>query len=301
MIVRNPKKAVIDCTFCPHGKPWGTSAGRSAPGKDSFMHPFYEDKQDEFRCTLTRDITFPAHLHSAVELIYILEGSLEVSVQNQTKRIRKDEAALIFPDMVHSYLTRDACQGILCIFSPAYAGEYYPFFRRQQPECPFFSAGRRNPDISLSFRRMLHYREQSRSVSEAWLNLILAFLLSEAVLLPRDGQESTDVGYRLISYVSQHFQEPLTLDSLARELHFNKYYISRVFTARLHCGFYEYVNRLRLDYAARQLRMTDLRITAIWQDAGFESQKTFNRNFLSCYHMTPSQYRRAQALSGTAR
>ena len=47
------------------------------------MQPFYEDKQDEFRCTLTRDITFPAHLHSAVELIYLLEGSLEVTVQDR--------------------------------------------------------------------------------------------------------------------------------------------------------------------------------------------------------------------------
>ena len=100
------------------------------------MQPFYEDKQDEFRCTLIQDITFPAHLHSAVELIYLLEGSLEVTVQNQTKRIRKDEAALIFPDMVHSYLTRDACRGILCIFSPSYAREYYHLFRKQQPESP---------------------------------------------------------------------------------------------------------------------------------------------------------------------
>ena len=44
----------------------------SIAGKELLMQPFYEDKQDEFRCTLTRDITFPAHLHSAVELIYLL-------------------------------------------------------------------------------------------------------------------------------------------------------------------------------------------------------------------------------------
>lgn len=262
------------------------------------MQPFYEDKQDEFRCTLIQDITFPAHLHSAVELIYLLEGSLEVTVQNQTKRIRKDEAALIFPDIVHSYLTKDACRGILCIFSPSYAREYYHLFRKQQPESPFLSSGARNPDIPLAFGRMLRYREPSPGVSAAWLNLILAFLLSEAVLLPREDRDSADVGYRLISYVSQHFQEPLTLDGLASKLHFNKYYISRVFNARLHCGFYEYVNRLRLDYAARQLRTTDLRITAIWQDAGFESQKTFNRNFQACYHMTPSRYRKAQSPIG---
>ena len=58
------------------------------------------------------------------------------------------------------------------------------------------------------------------------------------------------------------------------------------------------IDRLRLDYAARQLRTTDQRITAIWQDAGFESQKTFNRNFLACYHMTPSRYRKTQAPIG---
>lgn len=258
------------------------------------MRPFYQNKQDEFQCSLTRDITFPAHLHSAVELIYILEGSLEVMVQSQTKKIRKNEAALIFPDMVHSYLCTDFCRSILCIFSPACAKEYYHMFRRQQPECPFLSAGVQNPDLLLAFRKMLHYAETSRPVSEAWLNLILAFLVPGTLLLPRDSRDNSDISYQLISYISQHFQEPLTLESLADHLHFNKYYISRVFTQKLRCSFYEYVNRLRLDYAAGRLRDTDLHITHIWQEAGFESQKTFNRNFLSCYHMTPSKYRRTQ-------
>lgn len=265
------------------------------------MRPFYQNKQDEFQCSLTRDITFPAHLHSAVELIYILEGSLEVMVQNQTKKIRKNEAALIFPDMVHSYLCTDFCRSILCIFSPACAKEYYHMFRRQQPECPFLSAGVQNPDLLLAFRKMLHYAETSRPVSEAWLNLILAFLVPGTFLLPRDSRDNSDISYQLISYISQHFQEPLTLESLADHLHFNKYYISRVFTQKLRCSFYEYVNRLRLDYAAGRLRDTDLHITHIWQEAGFESQKTFNRNFLSCYHMTPSQYRRTQTPSENLR
>lgn len=265
------------------------------------MRPFYEELQTQFQCFPTRNITFPAHLHSAVELIYLLEGSLEVSVGDHTKTIRKDEAALIFPDMVHSYLTRDACSGILCLFPPAYAKEYYHLFRRQQPESPFLSTGAQNPDVSLSFRRMLqHYEGQSYSLSKAWLNLILAYLIPDTVLLSRDSRDNTDISYQLISYISQHFQEPLTLDCLAGQLHFNKYYISRVFTTKLHCGFYEYVNRLRLDYAARQLRDTDLRITNIWQEAGFESQKTFNRAFLACYQMTPSQYRKSQAPAQTA-
>ena len=138
---------------------------------------------------------------------------------------------------------------------------------------------------------MLQYANQSPSISGAWLNLILAYLMSEAVLVPRNNRYRTDIGYQIISYISNHFQEPLTLDKVARELHFNKYYVSRTFSGRLHCSFHEYINRLRLDYAARLLRETDRSITEIWQEAGFESQKTFNRTFLSCYGTTPSGYR----------
>lgn len=261
------------------------------------MRPFYEDRQGSFQCFPTENITFPAHLHSAVELIYISDGALEVTIHDQTKTVRKEEAALIFPDMVHSYLTTDFCRGILCIFPPAHAKEYFHLFRRQQPECPFLACRECSPDLPFLFQRMLTYAEQSTALGVAWLNLILAFLIPRIVLVPRDRQEDTDISYQIISYVSQHFQEPLTLEILAGELHFNKYYISRVFRGKLNCGFHEYLNRLRLDYAVRLLQDTNRTVTDIWQEAGFESQRTFNRAFLDCYKTTPSQYRRA---AGTA-
>lgn len=255
------------------------------------MQPFYERKDEEFRCFFSADMTFPAHLHHAAELIFIQEGSLEVTAQDQTKTLRKNEAALIFPETIHSYLTQDFSRSILCVFSPSLAKGYYHLLCKNQPKCPFFSSPASDADLVSAFNRMLQYANQSPSISGAWLNLILAYLMSEAVLVPRNNQYRTDIGYQIISYISNHFQEPLTLDKVARELHFNKYYVSRTFSGRLHCSFHEYINRLRLDYAARLLRETDHSITEIWQEAGFESQKTFNRTFLSCYGTTPSGYR----------
>lgn len=262
------------------------------------MRPFYQDKQGRFQCFPIENISFPAHLHSAVELIYISDGALEVTVHGQTKTIGKEEVALIFPDMVHSYLTTDFCRGILCIFSSVHAKEYFRLFRKQQPEYPFLSCKDHSPDLPFLFQRMLSYAEKSSALSTAWLNLILAFLIPDLVLVPRKRQDDTDICYQIISYVSQHFQEPLTLELLATELHFNKYYISRVFTGKLHSGFHEYLNRLRLDYAARLLQDTDLTITEIWQEAGFESQRTFNRTFLECYGTTPSKYRKTTGIAG---
>lgn len=255
------------------------------------MHPFYEDKQVGFRCFSGKDMTFPAHLHSAVELVFVQEGTLEVTVQEQTQTLAPREAALIFPDMVHSYRTPGFSRTCLCIFTPGCVQDYYSLFRTRQPKSPFFLCGAQNPDIPPAFDRMLALSQSAPRLSLAWLHLILAYLFDEAELIPRDSSGSTDVSHQLISYISAHFQEPLSLDRIARDLHFNKYYISRVFTGKLHCGFSEYVSRLRLEYAAQQLLSTDKSVTEIWQDAGFESQKTFNRTFLACYGVTPTNYR----------
>lgn len=258
------------------------------------MQPFYEKKDDEFRCSAAKDLTFPLHLHAAAELIFVRNGAIEVTVHDQTRTLHQMEAALIFPDMLHGYRTPDASDAVLCIFSPSHAMGYYHALCRQQPQCPFFAADGYDADLPAAFDRVLQYANRSLALCEAWLNLILAYLMSDMTLASRDSRDCADIVYHLVSYVSAHFQEPLTLDRLARELHVNKYYVSRVFSGRLHCGFYDFVNRLRLDYAARLLRETRRSITDIWQEAGFESQKTFNRVFRSCYRMTPSQYRTAQ-------
>lgn len=259
------------------------------------MHPFYEGIQEGFRCFSAPDLTFPAHLHSAAELVFMQEGSLTITVQEQTKTLFSNEIALIFPDMVHSYTTCGSSKSCVCIFSPGRSKDYYHIFRTQQPKSPFFVCGTQNPDIPLAFFRMLSFSSNTPAVSEAWLHLILTYLFQEAELLPRDSRSDTEISYRLISYITNHFQEPLTLDKIAQELHFNKYYISRVFTQKLHCSFSAYVNHLRLDYAAHQLRSTDHTITEIWQEAGFESQKTFNRTFLSSYGVTPTHYRKMKS------
>jgi len=57
----------------------------------------------------------------------------------------------------------------------------------------------------------------------------------------------------------------------------------------------EYINKLRVEDAARQLRETDLRIAEIAFSVGFESVIVFNRAFLKVMDMTPNEYRRNRA------
>ena len=68
-------------------------------------------------------------------------------------------------------------------------------------------------------------------------------------------------------------------------------YLSHTFSARLQMSFREYLNRIRLEYAMQLIRTTGKPLTEIWEDAGFESQRSFNRVFRDAAGMTPKEYR----------
>ena len=56
-------------------------------------------------------------------------------------------------------------------------------------------------------------------------------------------------------------------------------------------NFNQYLNDLRLNQACIQLVHTDQTITDICLNAGFESQRTFNRVFKERFHVSPREFR----------
>lgn len=94
-----------------------------------------------------------------------------------------------------------------------------------------------------------------------------------------------------MEYVARNFNEEINLDKMAYDLCVSKYMLSRLFAKTFHCNFNKYVNDVRLNYAATLLESTKDSITNIGLDAGFESQRTFNRVFKERYKITPREYR----------
>ena len=93
------------------------------------------------------------------------------------------------------------------------------------------------------------------------------------------------------NYIAKHFKEQVSLESMAKDLGISKFTLSRVFSGTFHRNFNQYLNEQRLNYICVHLECTDKSITDIWLDAGFDSQRTFNRGFRERYRMTPREYR----------
>ena len=83
----------------------------------------------------------------------------------------------------------------------------------------------------------------------------------------------------------------MALDRMARDLGISRFTLSRVFSGTFHRNFNQFLNEQRLNYVTIHLECSDEIIKDICMNAGFESQRTFNRVFRERYRMTPREYR----------
>lgn len=101
----------------------------------------------------------------------------------------------------------------------------------------------------------------------------------------------------VLDYVTEHFAEPLSLETLADVAGFSPYHFHRIFKLLLDENVNSYVVRRRLERAVALMHATDrLSITHIALDCGFESLSNFSRTFKQHFGVSPSRWTRTQPL-----
>lgn len=93
-------------------------------------------------------------------------------------------------------------------------------------------------------------------------------------------------------YIDKHYDEDITLEVLANEIHMNPYYFSAFFKKNAGENFKDYVSRVRVQHAVSLLVSTDLKAYEIALKVGFNDTRGFSDNFQRIYHETPIAYRK---------
>lgn len=259
------------------------------------MNPFYEQREGKLQVGITHNITFPEHLHNHVEMLYVLEGTIEVSIGWERQTMNRGDCAVIFPDQIHSYLSATPNQTLIPIFDVSMAGPFLHSLQKYYPAHPFLLAQELPADVPLALDRLnAPGITEDMPLGSAWIQVILASIFPLLELKETGAPETEDLVCRLVHYIMEHFKEPLSLDILSHEMHVNKYYLSHVFASKLQMSFPQYLNRIRLEYALTSILSCNKTLTCIWEEAGFNSQRSFNRVFQSVMGMTPIEYRKGQ-------
>ena len=97
---------------------------------------------------------------------------------------------------------------------------------------------------------------------------------------------------RVITFITEHVEAQLTLETLAREAYFSPYHFHRIFSAMVGETPNAFVNRIRVERAALLLiRAPQRSITDIAFSCGFSSSSTFSRSFKQYFGLSASAWR----------
>lgn len=98
---------------------------------------------------------------------------------------------------------------------------------------------------------------------------------------------------KIVSYIGEHYQEPLNLSALAEAFHFNSVYLSRFIKKKSGHTFTELLTSTRMYHAARLLKETSLKNREICERIGMADERYFGQVFQKTYGMSPYEYRKS--------
>lgn len=96
---------------------------------------------------------------------------------------------------------------------------------------------------------------------------------------------------RARALIDADYSQPLDLDELARAAHFSRFHFLRAFRRAFKATPHEYLTRKRIERAKQLLAESELTVTEICFDVGFESLGSFSTLFHKQVGWSPSIYR----------
>lgn len=103
--------------------------------------------------------------------------------------------------------------------------------------------------------------------------------------------ELSSLIYKVKQYIDHHYQDRLSLNSVASQFYISPEHLSREFSKQMGTTFIQYLKETRLFQATYALLFTQFKIEQIANSHGFSSYHNFNRQFKDQFHVTPNQYR----------
>lgn len=238
------------------------------------------------------------HLHKEMELIYVKKGAGKAVVNSREYTLQSGDVFVTFPYQVHYYPDSQPGEYYIHAFPVSVLVTMANVVKNNELLSNLFHPGPDSLVIEYLHRIIASEGPYCTDQRCAYLTLILAELLPHCQLQHLTNTSSMTLR-RILEYCSQHYSEYLSLDTLAEQLHLNKYYISHSINEQLNMRISTFINSLRIEAACRLLQNSKQKISDIAQSVGYDTIRSFNRAFSEIVHMTPKEYREQHVRQNT--
>lgn len=255
---------------------------------------------NQFGIELHKNINQDIHLHPDVEIIYVLEGKVEVCLRDKKYQMRKGDVIVVNSSTQHSL--KGSEDSIVCCIEYDYKILVYVV---KKPNSIFLCNSCADDSKSYKDIRKLcnelvcqeivesHKTESYKySLMYQILDILIEnYLVDDSNPIVSENYDADEKLQQIIHYVHENYQDGISLSELAQKIYTSTSTLSRLFKKQTGTYFAEYVNEVRIHYAVIELLYTEKNITKIAMDCGFSNASALNKVFREIYGMAPTEYR----------
>ena len=143
------------------------------------MKFFYENKNMPVQASYGTSLAFGAHLHSHIELVYMIEGKAKAFVDFKEYVIQAGDAFIVFPNQIHQYQKIDRENYMVFIFTPDLCPEFQNLFKHKVPVSSVVHSAGKNPKIFPLFCTIVTMNKEKGNFHNTALKGLFLQLLSE--------------------------------------------------------------------------------------------------------------------------
>jgi len=262
------------------------------------MLVFYEKGKQNITCFKGENMNFPPHLHEEVELLYVKNGEIEVTIGADVKVLKKGNMSICLPNVIHSYKTYSNCSYIIVIFNSNILPLYKNSFISYKAEKPFVSMAQISKEVihNLNLLYEEFRNEQNIGAITGYMYIIFSRIIPHLKLNEKVQHTRVDIIDSALIYISEHYLLPINLQSISQALNVSPFHLSRMFSLRIGSRIDHHINELRINYADYLLESSEKSITQIAFECGFETLRTFNRVYKQVKGITPREYKKNKSI-----
>lgn len=246
-----------------------------------------------------------SHWHDALEIVYLQEGELKITVENEIYNLKAGQCILINSNLIHSTLCTKPNRAVVFQI-PEY------FLRKFVPDADQRQYRLDDPASSPQMQSKVNFFKDTLIKMQLLTDLvpdgaILRFnsLLFEILFQLYHNFSSTSERVEVsgknkslerlrevFDYTAENYNRPISINEISTVAAFEQKYFCRLFKKTMGVTFLEYQNEIRLSKIYHDIIFTDDQISVILERHGFTNYKLFRKMFHTHFGVTPSQLRK---------
>lgn len=254
----------------------------------------------------------PWHFHSEYEFIYTIKGSGKRIIGDSIENFYPGDLVLMGPNLPHVWQNGeeyyDKSNGlyaeviVLQFKHNAFGSEFFSI-AEMQAISKFLDLSKRGLSFDGESKQFLIEKmHEVVNIDGIQRFLILIEILDYLSLrseyktiasasFPKIQNDSSSERINSVfEYIGNHFQEHIGLGQIAEHANLSKTAFCRYFKAKTTKTFQQYLAEFRINYACKLLIQSEMSISQIAYECGFNSPTYFNRQFKSIKLETPKEY-----------